>query len=103
MIPDLRILAVSVAQVLEYTYRLRCLTFAQAKQAVEKQRVIIDGILCKNVLHASDAVLVLVFRTGDFHEINAGRQVIGRFAAHFFQETFRLCASSSFNQEIRIS
>ena len=55
-----------------------------------KQRVIIDGILCKNVLHASDAILVLVFRTGDFHEINAGRQVIGRFTVNFFQETFRL-------------
>ena len=51
------------------------------------------GSCDKNVLHARDAILVLVFRTGHFHEINAGRQIIGRFAVDFFQETFRLCAS----------
>src|SRR5262249_60217315 len=72
VISDLRILAVSVAQVLEYTYCLRCLTFTQTEQAVDKQRVVVDGILGKNVLHAGDAVLVLTFRTCDFSTIQAG-------------------------------
>jgi hypothetical protein len=89
LVSDLRILAIGPAQVLEFTNCLGGIIFGQAKNAVLKHCVIVDGILRQDVLHACDAILIRVFRTGNFHQVDPGWQVIGGFAGDVFHDVFR--------------
>ena len=103
LVSDLRILAIGVAQEGVFTYRFGSVTLGEVEVAVLNQCVTVDGILCQNVLHASGAILILMFRTDNIHQHNAGRQIIGGFSDDVLEDAFRLGKLSSSKLKIGIA
>src|SRR5262249_55599541 len=73
LVSALRIAGVGVPQVTEITNRCSSITLGQIENAVPEHRVIVDRILSEDVLHARGAILILLLRTGHFHQVDAGR------------------------------
>src|SRR3984893_7349119 len=103
LIPDLWIATIGVAEILKLTNGLGGIALRKVEAAIHEYGVIVDGILCQNVLRACGAVLVLALSTGRLHQVDARRQEIGRLAVDVFDEGFCFGNGAGTNLEVDVS
>src|ERR1700730_13778153 len=103
LISDLWIAAIGVAEILKLTNGLGGIALRKVETAVQEYRVVVDGILCQDVLYACGAVLFVALSTSCLHQVDARRQEIRRFAVDVFGEGFCFGNGAGTSLEVDIS